>query len=178
MILFHWKPITHITGSKTFGISNITLHTILNCSKTESVNPIQWMWGIPERVLIFFVATSLSTAAQPNDKNQLTIRQLLSTPIKPSALEPRATSTKLYISLYANAPFSPFQVIQTKESFPPETAVVGQVKITPDSTLNKENQISMLSGERWTARKPEKKSATQKRNANKRNNGAFRHQKN
>ena len=44
---------------------------------------------------------------------------------------------------------SPFQFTQTRESIPPETAMVAQFKNTPDSTPNKENQISMLSGDRF-----------------------------
>ena len=51
---------------------------------------------------------------------------------------------------------SAFHVIQTRESIPPETAVVVQIEIIPESTPNKENQITMLSGERWIARKPRK----------------------
>ena len=57
---------------------------------------------------------------------------------------------------------SPFQVIQTRESIAPKTAVIGQIEITPHSTPNKENQIARLSGERRTALKPEKRTSNWK----------------
>ena len=87
---------------------------------------------------------------------------------------------------YMQAPhFSPFQVFQTIESIPPEI-VVGLVQISPDSTPNKENQITMvINGEPdlflerdGPHEKLKKERATQNRNANNRNNGTHRQQRN
>ena len=72
--------------------------------------------------------------------------------LNPAQNPPSSTYT------FMQAPhISAFHVIQTRESIPPETAVVVQNEIIPESTPNKENQITMLSGERWTARKPEER---------------------
>ena len=64
---------------------------------------------------------------------------------------------------YEQAPhISTFLFIQTRESIPTKNAGVCQVENNPESTPNNENQIAMLSRERWIARKPEKKTCDSK----------------
>ena len=127
-------------------------------SKTSSF-PLRPPYPLP---LARIIRTSLSFATYYQ-------HQLSHQPLKPVQHPP----SSIYHNMQAPH-ISSFQVIQTKESIPPETAVVGQVEITH----YKKNQIAMLSGERWTAQKPEKERATQNPIAKNRNNGAHLQQRN